>query len=410
MRSVLFSVVFLALSVCTGMAQTAPAPYTLGAGDRLDIRVVVWAEVARQYELWTAVSGSYAVQSDGYVLVPIAGPIDATGKTPAELSEDISAALEIRANLIETPATSVEISEHRPFYIIGDVNRPGVYPTTPGLTIGQAFAVAGGGSAEAASAEQGTMLREASALQQANVDIFRETVRAARLQAEVSGADDIAIPSDIGHPSGDGPTAQVVEEEAEVFRSRRAALNLEAETLDELKGILNNEIAGLEGTLDRLATQLELARTRFANIESLVESGRARATQLVDVQRDLFNLENKEIDLRNAMFRAQQRVKEAERDLVALRTKSSTQSAVELQKVNAELERLNNQRAFLREAIAEGGGTLSSADAAEIETTFFVTRADDPEGDEQTAATTDRLSPGDILRVSQVLVLDPDGS
>ncbi|MEL6520622.1 MAG: polysaccharide biosynthesis/export family protein, partial [Pseudomonadota bacterium] len=389
------------------VGQETSAAYKLGPGDRLELRVVIWAEVARQYELWTAVSGPYAVQADGTVLLPIAGPINAIGKTPSALSSEISAALESRANLIETPATSVEIAEYRPFYIIGDVNRPGSYPTTPGLTLAQAFANAGGSSATLATpTAQSSMLRETANLQQVNADIFRERIRAARLEAEIAGKDTVEFPSNVSHPRGDRATAQIIAEETEVFRSRLSALELEAETLNELKDLLTNEITGLDETLGRLQTQLELARTRYENIETLVEGGRARATQLVDIQRDLFNLENKEIDLQNSMFRAQQRIKETERDIVALQTKRSTQAAVELQRVNADLERFQNQRGFLREAIAEAGIALPEEDTAEMETTYFVIKANDPEATEQPASAGDRVAPGDIIRVSQILLLD----
>jgi polysaccharide export outer membrane protein len=39
---------------------------------------------------------------------------------------------------------SIQVVSYRPFYILGEVNRPGEYPVATGLTIQQAVASAGG--------------------------------------------------------------------------------------------------------------------------------------------------------------------------------------------------------------------------------------------------------------------------
>ena len=39
---------------------------------------------------------------------------------------------------------TVEVTEYRPFYVLGEVNKPGQYPYSAGLTLEQVAAAAGG--------------------------------------------------------------------------------------------------------------------------------------------------------------------------------------------------------------------------------------------------------------------------
>jgi protein involved in polysaccharide export with SLBB domain len=48
------------------------------------------------------------------------------------------------AGYILDPRVSVEVINYRPFYILGEVGKPGEYPFTNGLTVQNAVAAAGG--------------------------------------------------------------------------------------------------------------------------------------------------------------------------------------------------------------------------------------------------------------------------
>ena len=56
---------------------------------------------------------------------------------------------------------SVSIVEYRPFFIDGEVKRPGGYPYQPGLTVNKAAALAGGYT-ERAARDKIVIVRESS--------------------------------------------------------------------------------------------------------------------------------------------------------------------------------------------------------------------------------------------------------
>lgn len=115
----------------TEAAERASGAYTIGAGDTLKITVFNEPDI----------SGEFMVE-DNVIALPLIGSIDATGKTLRDFEEHLTTQLDGR--FLKDPKVSVEVSNYRPFYILGQVNTPGQYPYTPGLDIINAIAVAGG--------------------------------------------------------------------------------------------------------------------------------------------------------------------------------------------------------------------------------------------------------------------------
>jgi polysaccharide export outer membrane protein len=106
--------------------------YKLGSGDR--IRLLTFGEAD--------LTGEFEVTGAGTVDLPLIGEIHAAGLTTAEFSAAVEAAL--RKGFLVNPQVSVAILNYRPFYILGEVAKPGEYPFTSGLTVRNAVATANG--------------------------------------------------------------------------------------------------------------------------------------------------------------------------------------------------------------------------------------------------------------------------
>lgn len=111
--------------------------YALGSGDK--VRVIVFGE--------EDLSGEFVVDDTGFVSLPLIGQIAATGRTVRQLEQDIAAKL--GAQYLKDPRVSIEVLGYRPFYIIGEVNKPGEYPFVAGMSVLNAVAMAGGYSTRA---------------------------------------------------------------------------------------------------------------------------------------------------------------------------------------------------------------------------------------------------------------------
>jgi polysaccharide export outer membrane protein len=106
--------------------------YRLGPGDK--IKIQVYGEPDMDVE---------ATLSDAGTLVhPVLGEIKAAELTIGELSAVLVE--ELKGPYLVDPKVSVNILEYREFYVNGEVQKPGAYHYTPGLTVHKAISVAGG--------------------------------------------------------------------------------------------------------------------------------------------------------------------------------------------------------------------------------------------------------------------------
>ncbi len=86
---------------------------------------------------------SVPVRSDGKISLPLVGEMQATGRTPLQLEQDITARLK---NFITLPEVTVIVEKvnSRKFNMLGEVNRPGEFLLTASTTIMDAIAMGGG--------------------------------------------------------------------------------------------------------------------------------------------------------------------------------------------------------------------------------------------------------------------------
>jgi len=122
--------------VLTAAAAPADAPadsYQLGSGDK--IHLVVFGQ--------SDLSGDFVVDGTGNVQLPLVGQVKAAGLSSVEFEKEVVQAYR-NAEILKDPRVSVQVINYRPFYIIGEVNKPGEYPYVNGMTALNAVAVAGG--------------------------------------------------------------------------------------------------------------------------------------------------------------------------------------------------------------------------------------------------------------------------
>ncbi len=107
--------------------------YIIGDDDVLSINV--WKE--------PDLSKQIPVRSDGKISLPLMGEVQAAGRTPLQLEQEITAKLR---SYITDPQVTVIVQQinSQKFNILGQVTKPGSYPITAGITIVDAIATAGG--------------------------------------------------------------------------------------------------------------------------------------------------------------------------------------------------------------------------------------------------------------------------
>ena len=106
--------------------------YRLDTGDK--VKVIVYGE--------DDLSGEFDVDGSGNVRLPLIGQVHAAGLTLKDFESAVEAKL--AAGYLVNPKVSAEVTNYRPFTILGEVNKPGEYPYENGMTVLNAVALGGG--------------------------------------------------------------------------------------------------------------------------------------------------------------------------------------------------------------------------------------------------------------------------
>jgi polysaccharide export outer membrane protein len=113
------------------VSEAAPR-YSITPGDVLTVSV--WKE--------PDLTGDVTVRLDGQITVPLVGDVEASGRSPRQLSTELEGKLGL---FVEAPKVTVAVAQaNRRFFVIGQVNSSGAYPLGRRVTVLQALALAAG--------------------------------------------------------------------------------------------------------------------------------------------------------------------------------------------------------------------------------------------------------------------------
>jgi len=108
------------------------AGYKLGARDQIRVSVFNQADL----------TGDYVLDGEGRFAMPLIGTVSANGLSPAELAIVITERLQ--PEYLVNPRVSVEVSNYRPYFLVGEVKSTGSFDYVEGITYLTAIAMAGG--------------------------------------------------------------------------------------------------------------------------------------------------------------------------------------------------------------------------------------------------------------------------
>lgn len=113
--------------------------YVIGPEDKLTIRVFEVKDLSFDNE---------QVDTSGQIMLPLVGKVQASGKTTAQLEDEITQRL---GKYLQSPQVSVSVTESasQKVTVEGNVKNPGVYQVKGHTTLMQAIAMAGGPDDEA---------------------------------------------------------------------------------------------------------------------------------------------------------------------------------------------------------------------------------------------------------------------
>lgn len=167
-------------------AQEAPGgDYTVQPGDILEISV--WNEEDLQREV--------LVRPDGWFSFPLAGDVNANGKTVSDLREEVAARLQKYIPDLVVTVTVKSILGNK-IYVLGQVNNPGAFVVNAQVDIMQALSMAGGTTAFAALDDIVVLRRDKDGTQNAIHFAYKDVERGQSLEQNIllTSGDVVVVP------------------------------------------------------------------------------------------------------------------------------------------------------------------------------------------------------------------------
>ncbi len=121
--------------VCGSFCAVAfePPSFILGPGDVLEVSVWKDEDLTKQV----------IVQPDGYLSFPLIGQVLAGGRTLADVQSEIAGRLEEYISSPTVTLLPLRIESYK-VYVLGKVNKPGVFIVPPSVNVMQALSMAAG--------------------------------------------------------------------------------------------------------------------------------------------------------------------------------------------------------------------------------------------------------------------------
>ena len=385
-----------------GRAQPASAArpagrFDVSSAERLTIKFQGYAEL----------SGEYRVNPDETISVPVLGRLSVAGMIPAEL-EQVLAERAGKVTGRETYVT-VEVSEYRPVFVTGYVNKPGASPWKPGMTVLHAVTLLGGVYRPTSDNSGNVVIgadNEIVRIKRATTDLKRVFASMARLQAERQEKDVITTPDKLIALVGKAEADRMIEEQKTALTSRRTGVTAQLAALQRARAISEQELVGLQDQSVRLKAMLAVRRDYKTKIEGLQAKGIVRADRSMEETSKVSELEDRATTTAVGIARVQGTIASLERDTIFLKQERIASIDAELLKLDREVAQLELDIDSARNAYKKITGMPAPSTFTEQElgkTSLIEYEIVRQDGAGQTSQKVDQfaaLRPGDILLVS----------
>jgi polysaccharide export outer membrane protein len=159
--------------------------YRIGPQDKLSVDVSQLPDLTKEVQ----------VDPSGRILLPLIGQVQAAGRTPAQLSDDIATALKQKYMKDPIVVVSVKEANGEKVTIDGAVEKPGVYPLTGPTSLMEAVAMAQGPDPKLANTHRVAIFRTIGGQRRSAIYDLAEIRQGKAQDPAVYGSDIVVVDS-----------------------------------------------------------------------------------------------------------------------------------------------------------------------------------------------------------------------
>lgn len=378
--------------------------YRLQTGDVIGFAVIGYPEMQKRA----------VIDQSGVIVLPVLGPLNVLGKTIEDVRKEVIEALKPKslpqrsADGTETwtgfypDQIVVDVEEYRPVYIDGDIASPGTQVFRPGMTVRQAVAAGGGyqlGRGELQNPEM-TAADLGGRLHILRIKYQESEIKAARIEAQLSGARAIELPDAEPDPSLEPRRDEALQQEGKHLEAvyadqekERASIELARTKAAERMGYLKEQqkadqagAAADAAELDRLKKLFEKGLIQITSVNNAQRAVFLSATRALQTNAEIAQLERDQGDLQRSLDKL---IDQSRIDLLA----GLQAERAGMTQMRAEMDSLTKQIAYVMQMRSD---LVGEGDRI----TIGVTRSTDGQAATTEATEDTLLAPGDTITIT----------
>lgn len=367
----------------------------------------VWAqEIYRlephdQIEVWTSVEPSLrrtaTIGPDGWLSLPLAGHVKASGLTAQELENELEKKLQsfFKEPLELTVMLQPVIERTQTIYVTGEVTTPGSYPFRPGMLVLHGVSLAGGLYRSAmTTSDEDRQIEVAGEVKRQRGQVSALAARIARIRAEMTNAD--LVVDEIVTPEDEARERKILEARNNDHTARRTA-NAQAVALRR------QAAESLRDQMTTLGRRIEITQQRLTAITKLVDRGYANEAQQLELEGTITELRGDQHELQRDIATADLELATELSSFEAIEGERTTQLTVELRDAESEQQAIRSSLADNERILGLYLTTAANtASALQRSVAYTVIRTVDGRPVEIEASELSTIEPGDLIRVSYV--------
>jgi len=174
--------------------------------------------------------------------------------------------------------------------------------------------------------------------------LWEATAREARLRAEQSGATQVSFPAELEIAQKASPSVSVVlAGQKGIFETRRQVFQSQAAVTREKRSQVEKEIEGLRAQEGAALRRIEIVREEAATVATLVSKGLERRPRLLNLEREMAEIDGRRGELAAQISRAEQTIGESQTSLLKLESDRQNEIAQSLREAQNQIYQLRER-------------------------------------------------------------------
>jgi exopolysaccharide production protein ExoF len=348
-------------------------------------------------------TGSYIIQADGRVYLPLIGAIRIAGHPHAAAQDTLATAFSIATH--HTAKVSIVLTEREPVYVVGAVTKPGAVKYLPGMTTLHAIALSDG--LEGARPEYSRVLeamRERERRDRSIEHLKRQLARRLALLAERDGHFQAATDERLVGLAGKADAEALVADASSERRLAATARALQQANLDETILATGKDLERMRLRITHLESSVKLRQERLDILRSDQNRGTVNPFSLYQARTELVDIEQRQEEVKASLAQLAQKLTHALNEKTKLGLEAQIELARELKVVETDIAEDELTIEATTRFIKAAGGRLDGLAQEPLKAGVEIVRRT-PEGTQRFRASEDTgLQPGDLLEITPLLV------